>query len=583
MSDGMRRASDVTAVSSSHCLADAFSDARLPDDLRLSGRVGGSPREILVTGGTGFFGRYLIATLLGCPDTRLHLLVRAQNDDHATARVQELVCSIGQNLHDVLGRVHVIRGSINVPRFGLSKDDYDALSERVDLVMHGAAEVNWTWSYRRLRAVNVSGTLEALRFAFHRRSKPIGFISTIAASFVGDGPLLVNETTPMLPYLAQMPLGYAQTKCVSEALLEQAADRGLPVTVMRASLLTGDTCHGIGDVNDLIAALLEACVRKGHALDIDWLFECIPVDYAARAFVGLTLANRGHFERYQLRARRPRHWREIVLWLNLAGYPVHMEAVDSWLDRQFGSRAGMIERMFPFRRFFLGLAGMDKGQRPFEVFLRAQRKLDCQVSYARLQELGIFEPPLGAEYFERCTSYFRRLKILPTQSPSGRRVGAKVRWNDEKIELGLKRLLTAPQLSVIDCKPQPLDSSGGFLNELVAARFGSQFGMRRLCWTIRRRPGMACEDIEMVVKTKPRDAVMQRIMRDVANFCDPRLGSLFERFPLLPGFARMQKRERAIGTLQVPLLLRHTPRCYAVWSHPGGHAWSLATEYLGEH
>src|SRR5262249_10144017 len=163
---------------------------------------------------------------------------------------------------------------------------------------------------------------------------------------------------------------------------------------------------------------------------------------------------------------------------------------------------------------------MDKGQRPFEVFLRAQRKLDCRVSYARLEELGIFEPTLGAEYFERCTSYFRRLKILPTPCRSGRRVAAPVTWNDEKIEQGLKRLLAAPQLSIIDRQPLPLDSSGGFLNELAAARFGSQFGMRRLRWTIRRQPGMACEDIEMVVKTKPRDAVMQRILRDAASFCD---------------------------------------------------------------
>jgi thioester reductase-like protein len=284
-------------------------------------------------------------------------LVRADDHSRAVARAQDVLASIGRDLSELWDRIHVICGSVTSPDFGLPKYDYDRLGERVDLIMHGAAEVNWTWSYRRLRHINVGGTLEALRFASCRRTKQIGFVSSIAARFVSDGPPLVTETTPMLPHLAQMPLGYAQTKCVSEALLEQAAERGLPVTVMRASLLTGDTQSGVCAINDLMTALLEACVRKRHALDIDGLFDCIPVDYAARAFARLVLSNIGRFERFQLRACRPRHWREIVLWLNLAGYDVAMEAVDSWLDRQFGRPDVRIERMRPFRRFFLGLPG----------------------------------------------------------------------------------------------------------------------------------------------------------------------------------------------------------------------------------
>ena len=110
---------------------------------------------------------------------------------------------------------------------------YEDLARRVGTVYHCAAAVNWALGYRRLRASNVVGTLEIIRFACVHAPKQVFFCSTIAVCFASPGPENVDESTDMLPYIEGMPLGYAQSKCVAESLLREAARRGVPVSIVQ--------------------------------------------------------------------------------------------------------------------------------------------------------------------------------------------------------------------------------------------------------------------------------------------------------------------------------------------------------------
>ncbi len=562
-------------------LAQATLDAQLPEAIAPRGRVGATRDEILITGGTGFFGRQLVHELLLATTSRLHLLVRGESAPAAEARVGTLLASLGLERGEWSERIHVHHGSPTAPQLGLYQHTYDLLAETIDHVMHCAAQVSWAQGYRGLRQTNVGGTLEAIRFACAGRPKSIGFISTIAAGFVEGGPTTVDETTPMLPHLGLMPLGYAQTKCVSEVLLEQAAARGLPVTVARASLLMGDTRQGRAATNDLTTALIEACVRKRRALDIDWLFECLPVDFAAKAFAALTLASEPGFRRWHLRASRPRHWREIVLWLGLMGHPVRLEPVPAWLERQFASRSDKVARLFPFRRFFVGLPGTIAGRRPFEIFLAAQRRVDCRQSEARLRALGVAEPQFDAGYLERCLGDFRVQGILPAPRRARRRQAATMKGAEPQLARAIARGLAAPELRVESVETLPMDGSAGFLAELAASRGGGP-SLTRQRWTVRRRSGAPTESIDLVLKTKPGARVMQGLLAKVAGFATPELGRLFRRFPLMLGLARYQRREARVQGLLPPPLARHLPRQWAAWSEPGGRGFTLASEYLGE-
>ena len=60
-------------------------------------------------------------------------------------------------------------------------------------------------------------------------------------------------------------------------------------------------------------------------------------------------------------------------------------------------------------------------RRPFEIFLAAQRRVDCRQSEARLRALGVVEPQLDAGYLERCLGDFRTQGILPAPRRARRR------------------------------------------------------------------------------------------------------------------------------------------------------------------
>jgi thioester reductase-like protein len=552
-------------------LSIAWRDAELAPDIVAPGPPPAEVREILVTGGTGFFGRHLLDELLRSTDAHLHVLVRGDGDAAARARLSSSLARVGQDLEALRGRVTVHRGDGAEERFGLAGLAYEGLAERVDLVFHGAAEVNWARSYRGLRETNVGGTLQAIRFAARRRTKRMAFISTIAAGFMDGGPAHVDESTPTLPHLDRMPLGYAQTKCVSEDLLRQAADRGIPAVVTRASLLIGDTRSGEAADADLTTALIEGCVRKARALDIDWLFECLPVDYAARASLALSLAGQGGFERYHLRARNPRHWREIALWLNLMGYGVELEPVPDWLERQFGSRSAKVARLFPFRRFFIGLPGTPPALRPFEIFLRAQRKVDCSLSEGRLASLGVHEPLLDLAYFERCVDDLRRRDVLPDATGGARPGRTRSCPPEASRACGGGGVATVERL--------PFDASAGFLNEIAAARYGGALGVRLERWTTERGGGTR-ERQDVLVKSRPSDEDMHRLLADVAGFCDPALGEAVRRFPHLLRRSRAGITEAALHAVLPAGVRALLPAFRGSWSAPGGAVQSHAESFV---
>lgn len=69
-------------------------------------------------------------------------------------------------------------GDLARPRLGLGPGTWERLATEIDAVYHGGARVNHAEPYRRLKAANVDGTREVLRFARDRRTKPVHFLST---------------------------------------------------------------------------------------------------------------------------------------------------------------------------------------------------------------------------------------------------------------------------------------------------------------------------------------------------------------------------------------------------------------------
>jgi thioester reductase-like protein len=575
-------AASVQAEPSRRAAALMLADAVLPVDVRPTGPVCERPRIALVTGATGFLGRYAVRALLQETDLRLICLVRAADGGQARARLLEALAHVGISQRAWLDRVDAVCGDVAMAALGLDAHGFAALAGAVDTVYHCAAEVNWARSYRQLRAVNVHGALEVLRFACAVRAKPLLFVSTIAVCFAEGHSGVVDEDADMLDNVAAMPLGYAQSKCVAESLLRQASQRGLPVTILRPALISGDSVSGDVNLDDLIAALVEGCAAAGAAIDVDWLLDCVPVDFVAAVLARLPTAPRAGLSVLHLIHDQARHWREVVLWMNLYGCPVKLLPRDDWLQAAFTHRAVAGTRLYGYRRFFQGYRAGENTPRPFEAFLEPHQRRIVSCRTARLLEaIGVAVPPLDAPLLRRYFERYRIAGLLPADTT--RRDAAPT---ETLVAADFERLLRQRTgvrvLRIVAAQPLRFASVNGILNEISSVRLGARVGIRRYALTVERLRGSAALRFDMLVKTKATDTVLTTLSAEIAALCDAQLGALFDEHRDALGVTGSHERELALYELRDPRLRRHTPRCFGTLRNTPPGLWTVALEYVRE-
>ncbi|GID30478.1 amino acid adenylation domain-containing protein [Paractinoplanes brasiliensis] len=301
-------------------------DSRATEPLRLPGGA------ILLTGGTGFLGGYLLRRLLTTTEATIHCLVRAADEDSARRRLLD-----GQQRYG-LGdlppdRVRPLVGDLGRPQLGLSDREFGQVADRMDLVVHAGAYVNFTYPYSQLAPVTVGGTREIVRLAMPRRV-PVHFVSTLAvlAGFGAAGVRDVSEDTP-LAYPEHLFMGYTETKWVAETVLGHAARDGLPVGIHRPYEVSGDLTHGAWNLENATCALLRLIVDTGIAPDIDLALDLVPVDVLAAQIVHIALTRTRETRTYHLTNPRPATLGAMTEVLRGHGYRIRTLSFDDWVTR----------------------------------------------------------------------------------------------------------------------------------------------------------------------------------------------------------------------------------------------------------
>lgn len=79
----------------------------------------------------------------------------------------------------LVGRYTAIVGDLTKPKFGMSEEEFNALKDKTDAIYHNGAMVHWVYPYSKLKAMNVSPTLEILRMAIKADNiSPVHFVSS---------------------------------------------------------------------------------------------------------------------------------------------------------------------------------------------------------------------------------------------------------------------------------------------------------------------------------------------------------------------------------------------------------------------
>ncbi|MFI0976262.1 SDR family oxidoreductase [Streptomyces sp. NPDC021093] len=350
------------------------------------------PRAVLLTGVTGSLGGHLCAELLARTRATVYCLARgdAHRVDH---RLAELGIAPGERV------VHV-SGDVARPRLGLSPASYDALAETVDEILHCAAHVNLAAGYDRLAPVNVGGTRHVIALAeradrLTRRPVPLRYVSTLGtlAAARDVGLTEVDELTPATARTAG-PLGYPLTKATAERELLAAADRGLPLTVFRPGVVTGDTRTGRTSASDLLVPVLRASAVLGRvpagvgAIPVD------AIDVVARALVELSRQPEAAGRTYHLIHPRPLPLAEVFAAMRRAGHLLEVVEGEEWwsavddhaADRAVLPQAAMRE---------VGQYAMITGPDYRVPVIRSDR------TWQALDRAGVQRPPLDGPFLDR--------------------------------------------------------------------------------------------------------------------------------------------------------------------------------------
>ena len=243
---------------------------------------------IFLTGSTGYLGSYLVAGLWTGHTDRLNLLVRAKTEQEARERLwQSLQLHMGfpEFLEYLNTRVRIFRGDLTGERFGLDDDEYRALVDSTDSILHCAASLNRK-SEKQCLNVNLRGSLEMIQLARraqnHHGLRRYSFVSTVAVA--GKRQNEVVEEDRSIDWARSDYDPYARTKKFCEHMVNQLLP-DVPHTVFRPAIVLGDsrkpetTQFDMVQAFDVLARLPMLPLRPHDKIDI------VPANYVGAAIV----------------------------------------------------------------------------------------------------------------------------------------------------------------------------------------------------------------------------------------------------------------------------------------------------------
>ena len=370
---------------------------RLADSAVLTSEGGPSVANgdaIVVTGATGFLGRYVVAELARRSDRPLIVLVRGANEAVARRRVAEAFEEAALTLPS---RLDVIIGDTSRASFGLGAAVWQRLAFRTGDVVHVAARPSLVESLETLWADNVDGAREATRLA-NASGARLHHVSTLSVFVQGESaPSVICEDTP-LEGSGPVHGGYAQSKWIAEAAVRASCPRA---RFVRPGLVVRASSGGGRAPRCALSAFLRGLVALGavpdgptRALSLD----VTPVDHAARAIAALVL--HGHDgATYHVAGPAPVPLEALVSALADAGARLDVVSPD-----ELRTRARRAATSSDVSLAFLGAARRMLGGTQHDasdLFLATGRRFDARLAKAVLSPLGIECPAADATLLGR--------------------------------------------------------------------------------------------------------------------------------------------------------------------------------------
>ncbi|XP_014251355.1 putative fatty acyl-CoA reductase CG5065 isoform X2 [Cimex lectularius] len=235
----------------------------LPD--RISEYLNG--KTLFITGGSGFLGKVLIEKILRkAPNvTKIYMLMRSKKGKDAKQRIEELFNSVvfsllkKQHGNKIVEKVVPIAGDVSQANLGISPEDRKLLHDSVEVVFHAAATIRFDEPLKKAVLLNTRGTKYMIELA--EEMKKLEVFLHISTAYCQLDQKVLEETLYSCPndphkiikscelmdeelvdkvsekILKEFPNSYAFTKNLSESLISDAINKGMPIIVLRPSIV----------------------------------------------------------------------------------------------------------------------------------------------------------------------------------------------------------------------------------------------------------------------------------------------------------------------------------------------------------
>jgi thioester reductase-like protein len=245
--------------------------------------------NVLLTGGTGFIGPFLVKSLLEQTRAKIHILVRSSDERQGKQRLRAAMESMGSCPAELMqmfeSRVIPVCGDLGRTDLALTREVWNFLANEIDTVFHNGATVNYLLNYDRMRDANVIGTNEVLRLAFEGRAKSLNYVST---TFIfGWAVKKVLYETDFNENMELLDFGYSQSKWVSEQVVMDAGRHGLATRIFRPALVSPSITGG-GNNFDIAVRLVAFMVNHGIGVDALNQVSFVPADITANNIVAIS-------------------------------------------------------------------------------------------------------------------------------------------------------------------------------------------------------------------------------------------------------------------------------------------------------
>ncbi|MCG8314064.1 MAG: SDR family NAD(P)-dependent oxidoreductase [Pseudomonadales bacterium] len=233
----------------------------------------------LITGATGFIGRFVVDELLKQPNTCIYAVVRNGSEDKLE--------KIRQKLGNKRDQLVTVTGDLTEPGLGIPETDIYRLKGHIDHVFHLAAIYDLNADAKSQQRTNVEGTRHALQAAEKLEAGCFHHVSSIAVAGLYPGTF----TESMFAEGTNLTHPYFATKHLAEACVRNEAS--IPYRIYRPSMVVGHSKTGVMDKIDgpyylfqLLEQLAKFLPNQMPMIGLEGgQFNIVPVDYVAQAMI----------------------------------------------------------------------------------------------------------------------------------------------------------------------------------------------------------------------------------------------------------------------------------------------------------